>query len=257
MENPMSTTSVPLQQPTPASVSSVGRLFGALFDPKATFESIAQRPTWVLPMLLVVILGVATVACIGQRVGWRQVIEKQIANNPRAQQQMEQLTAEQRQHAIDVQTKVAGVFGYGVAVVGTVLGQVVIAALLLVVFNIIAGSKTGFSTSLGIVAHSWMPFVIASLLGILILFIKDPSTVDIQNLVASNPGALLADGSPRWLVALLSSLDVFTFWVLILQAIGFRATNPKKISLGTALGCVFGLWLIYVLVKVGFTAAFS
>jgi hypothetical protein len=252
----MSTTSVPAQQ-APASVSSVGRLFGALFDPKATFESIAQRPTWVLPMLLMVLLGAVTIACIGQRVGWRQVVEKQIANSPRAQQQMEQLPADQRQHTLDMQTKIAGVFGYVTVVVGTVLGQVIIAALLLVAFNIIAGSKTDFSTSLGIVAHSWMPFVIASLLGILILFIKDPSTIDIQNMVASNPGALLADGSPRWLVVFLSSLDLFTFWVLILQAIGFRATNPKKISFGTALGCVFGLWLIYVIAKVGLTAAFS
>jgi hypothetical protein len=120
-----------------------------------------------------------------------------------------------------------------------------------------AGSKVRFSTSLGIVAHSWMPYAIASLLGMVILFIKDPSTIDIQNIVASNPGALLAEGSPKWLVSLLTSLDLFTFWVLILQAIGFRATNPKKISFGMALGCVVGLWVVYVLAKVGLAAAFS
>jgi hypothetical protein len=46
-------------------------------------------------------------------------------------------------------------------------------------------------------------------------------------------------------------------WVLILQAIGFSATNPKKLSFGKAFGTIFAVWIIYVLVKVGFAAAFS
>jgi Yip1 domain len=253
----MSSTTVPAQQQTPASVSSFGRLFGALFEPKPTFESIAQRPSWVLPMLILVVLSTVIIAVIGQRVGWRQVIEKQIANSPRAQQQMEQLPAEQRQHVIETQIKVAGIFAYVSVIVGTALGEVVVAALLLAIFNIVAGSKVAFSTSLGIVAHSWMPYVISALLAIVILFIKDPSTIDVQNIVASNPGALLAEGSPRWLVSLLTSLDLFTFWVLVLEAIGYRATNPKKISFGMALGCVAGLWIVYVIAKVGLAAAFS
>jgi Yip1 domain len=253
----MSNTTVPVQQQMPAPVSSIGRVFGALFDPKPTFESIAQRPSWVWPLLILLVLGTITIALIGQRVGWRQVIEKQMASSPRAQQQMEQLSAEQRQHILETQMKYAAIVSYVSVVVFTVVGAVVVAALLLAIFNIMAGSKVGFSTSLGIVAHSWMPYAIASLLGMVILFIKDPSTIDVQNIVASNPGALLAEGSPKWLVSLLTSLDLFTFWVLILQAIGFRATNPKKISFGMALGCVIGLWVIYVLVKVGFVALVS
>lgn len=102
-----------------------------------------------------------------------------------------------------------------------------------------------------------MPYVITGLLGVLILFIKDPTTIDTQNLVASNPGALLADGSAKWLVSLLTSLDLFTLWVLILQAIGFRATNPKKVSFAQAFGIILVLWLFFVLVKVGFAAAFA
>lgn len=244
-------------QQAPASVNSFGRIFGALFDPKPTFASIAQRPTWVLPLLFLFAVSLAIVAIFGQRVGWRPLIEKQIANNPRAQAQMEQLPPEKREQVLNQQTKIAPIFGYVGVVVFTFGGAVVVAAILLAAFNVVSGTKISFSTSLGIAAHSWMPYLISGLLGILILFIKDPSTIDIQNLVASNPGVFLAENSPKWLVSLLTSLDVFTFWVLILQAVGYSATNPKKIPFGRALGTVLAIWAFYVIVKVGLAAAFS
>lgn len=244
-------------QPAPGPVNSFGRLFGVFFEPKATFESIVQRPTWVLPMLALVLISIVIVALIGSRVGWRQVMERQIANSPRAQQRMEQIPPDQREQIMARQAKFAGVVAYVAVVAGTALAEVVVAALLLAVFNIVSGSKIGFSASLGIVAHSWMPYVITGLLGILILFIKDPSTIDTQNLVASNPGALLPDGSAKWLVSLLTSLDLFTFWVLALQGIGYSATNPKKISFGKAFSYILVVWLFFVLVKVGLAAAFA
>jgi Yip1 domain len=250
----MASATVP---PQPAPVSSFGRIFGVFFNPKPTFESIAQRPTWVLPVLIILAVSLVTVAVISQRVGWQTVIEKQMANNPRAQKQMEQMTPDQREKAMNMQMKLAPVIGYVSVIVGTILGVVVVAAIFLAVFNLASGTKIGFSVSLAVVAYSWMPFVLAGLLGILILFIKDPSTVDIEHLVASNPGALLADGSPRWMVSLLTSLDLFTFWVLVLQGVGYSATNPKKISFGKALGYVFGVWIVFVLIKVGIAAAFS
>ena len=41
------------------------------------------------------------------------------------------------------------------------------------------------------------------------------------------------------------------------MAFGFSAADPKKISFGKALCTVVGVWLIYVIVKVGLAAAFS
>lgn len=257
-------TSTPLSAPSPQApsqpaptVSSFGRVFGALFNPKPTFESIAQRPTWILPMLICILVSLVVVALIGSRVGWRQVIDRQIASSPKAQQRMEQVQPAQREQVLNQQAKFAGVIAYVGVVVGTVAAELIAAAILLAAFNLFLGSKVGFSQSLGIVAHSWMPYVVTGLLGIMILFIKDPTTIDTQNLVASNPGAIVPDTTAKWLVSLLTSLDLFTFWVLVLQAIGFSATNPKKISFGKALGTIIAVWLFFVLVKMGLAAAFA
>ncbi|OLC88693.1 MAG: hypothetical protein AUH88_00510 [Acidobacteria bacterium 13_1_40CM_4_61_5] len=70
----------------------------------------------------------------------------------------------------------------------------------------------------------------------------------------SNVAAFLADDAPKWLSTLGQSLDLFWIWCLALVAIGFAAASPKKIKTGSALGTVFGIWLIWVLARVGWAA---
>jgi hypothetical protein len=238
-------------------VSSFGRIFGAIFSPKSTFESIAQRPTWILPLVLLSILSIVTVYIFGQRVGWRSFMVRQDQQNSRLQKQMEQMTTEQRETMLDRQTKIAPIFGYVGAVLGIFIVAAIVATILMVAFNMMTGGGIGFMTSLGIVAHSWVPGIIGGLLGILVLFLKDPSTIDLQHLVATNAGAFLSDDAPKWLETLLSSFDLFTFWSMILMGIGYSAANPKKISFGKALGTIVVVWAIYVVCKVGFSAVFS
>ena len=246
--------SATVSSPEPAEGgSSIGRIFGAFFSPKATFQSIAARPTWLAPLVALCLLQLAVTAVFTQRVGWRGFMQKKDESNSRVQQ----MTPEQQEHMLEVQTKVAPYFGYAIAVVGPIGGAVVVAALYLAVFNLLCGADIKFTTSLGIVAYSWVRGILAALLGILIIFIKDPSTVDLQHLIASNPGAFVSDESPKWLVALLTSLDIFVFWTLLLLAAGHSAANPKKISYGKALGWVVAVWLIFVLFKTGAAAAFS
>jgi len=252
----MASTPTPSPE-TPGPVSSVGRIFGAIFSPKPTFESIAQKPTWILPLVVICLLSVVIIFIFGQRVGWRSFMERQNQSNSRMQKQMESMTPEQREQTLETQTKFASVFGYVGAVLGTFIAAVVCAAVLMVAFNVVGGAKVGFVTSLSIVSYSWVPGIIGGLLGILILFLKDPSTIDIQHLVAANAGAFLSEDAPKWLETLLSSFDLFVIWGMILMGLGYSATNPKKISFGKAFGTVVGIWLLYVVVKVGFTAAFS
>jgi hypothetical protein len=61
----------------------------------------------------------------------------------------------------------------------------------------------------------------------------------------------------RWLLALLKSIDIFTFWTLILLAIGFATTNPKKLKGSKAFTIAFNLWAVYVVCRVGGAWIFS
>ncbi|MHB8484780.1 MAG: YIP1 family protein [Candidatus Acidiferrales bacterium] len=234
-------------------IGAFGRIIGALISPRPTFEDIARKPSWLVPLLLLIILSLSITYIFGQRVGWRSFMEKQLAQNSRVQQ----MTPEQRENMINTQVKVAPIFGYVFGVIGFPIIALVIAAIFMGIFNATSSAALDFKTSFGVVTHSYMPLVIASLLGILILYLKPPDQIDIQNLVASNAGTFLSNDAPKWLLALCTSLDLFTFWVLGLMAFAYSAVRPKKIKFGSALTWIVGIWVVFVLVKVGFAAMFS
>jgi hypothetical protein len=251
----MGTTPTPAPGPAAgeAQISTVGRLTGALFSPKATFADIARKPGWIAPVILICLLSMAITAIFGQRVGWRGFMEKQLASNKR----IEQLPPEQKERVIEQQVKYAPIIGY-VAIPIFIFGAaLIVAGVLLGAFNGLAGADLNYKTSLGIVTYAWMPGVIQQLLGILILFVKSPEMIDLEHLVASNFGALLSDDSPKWLMTLCTSMDIFTFWTIFLTALGFSVARPKKISMGRALGTIIGLWILWIAAKVGWAAIFS
>lgn len=245
---------VALQAPeAPERVNSIGRIFGALFSPKATFESIARRPTWFLPLLVLTLLSLGVVGLFGHRGGWPSFFQRQIATNTR----MQQMPPDQQQRVLEAQLKYGPPVVYAEIVIIFFVGAVIIAAIFMGIFNGLTGTKVRFKTSLGIVAHAWVPGLISGFLGVLVIALKDPSTVDLQNIVASNAGAFVSSDSARWLIALLGSFDLFSVWMMILLAIGYNAAAPKKLSFGTAFAWIFAVWFVYVLAKVGLTAAFS
>lgn len=239
--------------PPSTSTNSFGRIIGVLVNPGPTFESIAARPTWLVPLLVSSIIYIAVVGLFSYRVGWRAFMERQFANNPR----IEQLDASQREAALDRAVKFAPIFAYLGGTIGTVLSAVIVAAILLAAFNLLASARIGFVTSLSIVTYGWMPLAVSGLLGIILLLIKDPSTIELEHLVASNVGAFLSNDSPKWLEALTTSLDLFAFWSIALMSIGFSKASPKKVSLGKGFAIVIGMFVFYLLVKVGWVGAFS
>jgi hypothetical protein len=240
------TTASPSQAPENES-GSVARLFGALFSPGNTFRSIARRPSWILPVLLITLVELGLIATFSHRVGFRSMIEKQLQNNSRFQQ----APVAQQQRTIAAAVKVAPIAAYSEMIVGPTLVILIAAAIYMAIFNLLGGTQLKFPASLGIVAYASTPIIIASLLGLVILFLKDPSTVDLNNLLASNAGAFLSSDSPKWLAVLMRSLDVFSFWVMALLAIGYSAAAPKKLSFGKAFAYIFAVWFLVVLVRVG------
>jgi hypothetical protein len=237
----------------PDRSNSVSRIFGVLFSPKPTFESIARRPTWALPLVLGILIALGVVGIFGHRGGWPSYFEKQTANNTRFQQ----MPADQQQRVMQAQLKYAPPFALVEVVIALIAGAVIIAAVMMGLFNGLAGTKIGFKNSLAVVTYGGVPGLISGVLALLIISFKDVTAIDLNNIVASNAGAFLPSTSPRWMVSLFGSIDIFQFWTFILMAIGFSAAAPKKLSFGKALIYILAAWLVWVVVKVGLIAAFT
>ena len=247
----MATTPIPAPE-AQATVSPFGRVIGVLFSPKKTFEDIVQKPSWLLPVALTTILSVAVSFSINQRINWREFMSQQIEKSSRAGQ-----SAEQKQQQIEAGAKFSPPFTYAIGLCGPILATLIIGLIMWGVYSLIGGISTNFSTSFAITAHAFLTGLISSPLFILILYLKPYGTVDLDNPVAANLAAILPDDAAKWLVALCKSVDLFTFWTLILLAIGFAAVNPKKLQGAKSFTIAFSVWAVYVLCRVGWAFIFS
>lgn len=249
----VTTSTPPAPAPESESGNSFGRLFGVLFSPKATFQSIVKRPSWWLPLVLLCLLAVTVVGIFDKRGGWPAFFQHQ----DQASSRFQQLPLKQQQQALATQVKYGPKVVYGEVVIAIPLLIVVVAAILLATFNLVYGAQIKFKTALSIVSYAWVPGIVSGLLGVVIISLKDPSTVDLQNIVAANASVLISPDAPRWQVMLLSSIDIFTFWEMFLMAIGFGVAAPRKLTTAKAFTSIIVVWLIWVAIKVGAVAAFS
>jgi hypothetical protein len=252
---PMATTtavSPAAPEPQP-QMSAISRVFGVLFSPQKTFEDIVRKPGWVLPIVLLTILSMAVSFGLNQRMNWREFMSQQIEKSP----QGAQLSADQKEQRIEAGAKFAPISTYVFGTLGPLLIALIFALVMWGAYSLLGGASTNFSTAMAITAHAFMTGLISSPLFLLVIFLKAPGTIDLDNPVATNLAAFLPDDSAKWLVALLKSFDVFTFWTLILIAIGFAVTSPKKLKGSKPYVIAFGVWAAYVVCRVGFAFAFS
>jgi hypothetical protein len=228
--------------------SAFGRLLGALVSPVETFRSIAARPTWLVPLLLLAVLGTAVGSMLVQHLDFDQLMRVQ---NERTGGQM---TGEQVEHAVEQAKKWAPIAALLQGVIVAPAIYLLLALVFWAGFRLL-GSDLTFKTSLATSVHALLPSAIAALLSIPVILrhgVYTQQEIKGGNFLASSLAFLVpGDGSPA-LRSLLGSLDLFSLWTLGLLVVGYRET--ARVSPKAAFGTVLTLWLIYVVGKVALAA---
>jgi hypothetical protein len=227
--------------------TALGRLLGALVAPAKTFRAIAERPTWLLPFLVVCLTPVLPGLLAGPKIDWEGVVRSQLerADVDVPREQMEQ--------AVGMWEKLGPILTY----VGPLMIAVSILLFTVVFWGAftLAGGQPGFKRSLAVVSHAMLPVAVAALLSIPVVLSMD--TIGAQQLesgsyLQSSLAAFAPEDAGPVLLALLSKIDVFTIWTVVLLAIGFRyaAGVPQRTAALTA-GL---LWVVWICVNVGLAA---
>jgi len=234
-------------------MSEFSRLTGVLFEPGKTFEDVARKPTFLVPLVIVILCALAVTITFSQHVGWDRFIRQQFETSSRAAQ----MSAEQREAAIAMQAKFTPAFSLVGIIVGIPIYYTVAAAVLLGVMAIMS-AKVKFKQVFAVMAYAGIIGVVSSALTIIVMFIKNPDQFNLQNPLAFNPGAFMdPTTSSKFVYSLASSLDLFSIWSIILIAIGLKAAAGKSVSFGGALTAVIIPWAIFVLGKSALAGAFS
>lgn len=222
------------------------QLTGVYFSPGETFKAIGLAPNFIIPLILLAIIsGIASWVLVN-RIGAvklaTQGIEKRVAEGKMTPEQAApQIEAiKQRESIIKATIPIFGV-------VGTLIAIFVIAGVFKLA-TMALGAENTFSQMLSVTAYTYLAVsIISTVVFVIILYLKSPEEIDIQNPIGSNLGALLTmlmgNDLPKFITTFASWIDVFSIWKIALLSIGYSAVS-RRLKIGSAAMIVIGLYFL-------------
>jgi hypothetical protein len=245
-------------EPAGPGLSEPQRLVNVFIAPKKTFEDLKRKPSWWVPWLVTGIFSLIFGIVGAQKIDMARMIQREIDKSPSAQRRMERVAPEQRERVLSAQASVAKIFFYAAPVLN-LIGGLLIAGVLILIFNFMLGAEVPFERALAVVFYSYIPFIISAImLTISLLVSSDPNTIDITNPMPTNPGFFLDPTGNPFLYSVASSLDIFSIWVVVLLGLGFStASSNRKPNARTGVITMLVAFAIFVLGRAGWKAMFN
>lgn len=227
-------------------------LIDVYFAPREAFTRIVRSPRILVPLVAYAVLVLGFTGIWMQKMDPVEFMKTQIEESGRA----DRIPAEQRGAIIEQQAKMMPIFAWVVGPISIAVVLLAIAGALLFVYRFFYSGEVSFRQSFAIVTWVFLAVgLITTPVTLAIMSLKSDWNITPQDAVQANL-ALLLDKStaakPLW--ALLSSIDIFSLWMVFLLAVGFGVASRK--TTGSAIWGVGIAWAIVVLVKVGWAAIF-
>lgn len=237
-----------MQETVDADPGAFSKLFGVISQPGATFEAIARKPTWIAPLIGMILFSYLGILVLDRTVGIDTMARNQIERQMRSRGQ------EVPESRIETSVKIARIVSWVQPVLAAPIMTLLCAGAFMIAFMLM-GASLGFKQAFSITAHVlFVYFLITGILTSLIFLISpDPASLDIRNPIQSNLGFLVDSKTSPILNRLASSLDVIVFYTLALFAVGFSKLE-EKLTFRKALSGVLLVWIIWVGLAVAFRA---
>jgi hypothetical protein len=215
-----------------------------VYEPGQMFDDLREKPRFLVAGLILLFLTFAVTVALFQRVDMEQFIRERMARSTSSQQQSEQ----QKEMAVKIGKIIAAV------VIPASVPFVVAGGAGLYLLGVMAfGGSISYKKALAVwVFSSLPPALVATLLAVLVMFLKSPEDLNPEKLLVTNPGAFMDPEASPALTALLGQFDLLSFYGLVLASIGLR--KVARLSSGSAWGVVLGYWFIGTILVVSWKA---
>jgi hypothetical protein len=160
------------------------------------------------------------------------------------------LPPDQQETVVASQAKFFPPIAWVTAFVGAPILVSVVVLALVFVFRFVLADETTIRQGYAVVSWSYFAIALVQLPLILVtLFLKGEWRISPQEAFLASPALLLdKNAASKALFAFLGSLDVFSFWSILLISWGFAAAGRRRF--GAAFWGVLVPWLVYVIAKV-------
>ncbi len=248
-------------QPQRDSLTIWQKLLDVLTSPREVFEHIRQKVTWedwVMPFVVIVLVsGFAGILNAPYTMEMSKKIiraqEDRILSRDLSQEQREQISQRMEEQMKKQEQRYSPprvyLWSFGGVAIRVALSLLIMAGLYYFAGNTILGREAAFPHILAVVALPQMVTVIQSVYNTVIMHFTGNAEVP-SSLAAMLPyGAAEVFRQERYqqaLYTILSQMDVFTVWRLVLVTIGFGVIY--QVSRGKAAGVIFGYWILWLLI---------
>jgi len=236
-------------EPTGPGLSEPQRLVNTFIAPSKTFTDIRRNASWWVPWLISGIFALAFGIVAVQKIDIPRFVQQQIDKSPSAQARLERATPAQREQGLAIQATITKVSFYMLPVF-TLIGGLLIAAVLMALFNFIMGAEVSYSRALAVTFYAFFPGILKSiLLCVSLLAASDPNSIDIaSNPMPTNPAFFMDPLGNKFLYTFLSYVDIFAIWYVVLMGMGFAlASSNRKVSVSSGISTVFAAYGIWAL----------
>lgn len=235
-------------QEAPPSKSFAERFLGVFYSPGSTFADIARRPDFIAPLIVAIVSYIAVSETMLAKIGMERIVRMSIERSGRASR----MSPEQIDQAVSQGAKFGAIFTHLGGFVGPPIFLLIVAGIGLLIMNAILGQRLSFKTAFAVACYANLVGVLGALMAVAMILLGDAENFNPQNLMPSNPGFFLNPlETSKPLFALAGSLDVFSFWLMGLLGVGFSQASGGKVKALTIFLVYFGIWMLYVLCKVG------
>lgn len=226
------------------ALSQGERAVNSFVAPSKTFHDIFRSRSWWLPYVIVVICGLLFCTAVVQKVGTQQLAQK--AMEQRAEKTGQQVPPEQQAKMMGFTEMMFKVGLYSFPVV-QLLWSCVLALLIWLGMNFILGGTSKWTAIYAMTMYAALPTCIRSLIATITIWFGNNDNFDLNNPVGTNAGYYMSAEGSKFLTSLLSSLDIFTIWYVVLLGLGGAILARVKPRNGILL--VAGVWFVVILIK--------
>jgi hypothetical protein len=210
-----------------------GRLGNIFGNPRRTFEAINIRPTWLVPVIAVLVLML-----LSAQLTFPMMINYQLERlreNPNIGAEQMRIIEQQVTQNANQQR----VF----ALIGQIIFILIVFLLLSGIFyfvgSVILGGDATFKKVLAVAAWSSFIFLIGLAVKTILILLKGS-----MNITLSPALLLSADSVGTRLYTFLSQFDIFTIWFLAVFALGFAIIYKFSLTRAyIAVGILWGIWI--------------
>lgn len=225
------------------TMGGASKVINIFFEPKKVFESLKIKPTWLVPFIIVALLGIGF-----YYFAYPMIMSEQIAKI----EANERIPAEQKEVIIErmQESDHPPVWQLGISVIGVLIYFTIASAILFFAFNVLLGGDSTFRKVFSVYFYSALVGIPATIVKLPLTLVK--KSADVQTSLAL---MLSPDVKETFLYKVFSSFDIFVIWQVILVSMGmaviYKFTSKKSYT------TVFVLWIIWIFLKSGLSGLFG